>query len=334
MNRQFPDRGEGHVLIVDDEQSALAMLAELMTRRGYQATCAANGVEALACIAQAPPDVVLMDVNMPQLDGFETCRRIKGNPATTLIPVVLVTGLNDTADRVRGIEAGADDFLSKPFVMSELLARVRSLVRLKRYTDELESAKLVIRSLALTIESRDPYTAGHCERLAKYAIAFGEALALDKTTLEALHLGGFLHDVGKIGIPDAILLKPSALSAEERRVMEGHTVIGETIISELRSLDRVRGIVRHHHERLDGTGYPDCLAGDAIPLEAQILSIVDAFDAMTTDRPYKPKKTPEQACDELAAEAARGWKSAALVECFIRLVAARTFAGNTIHAVR
>jgi putative two-component system response regulator len=332
MNREFPDRGEGHVLIVDDEKSALAMLAELMTRRGYQATCAANGVEALACIAQAPPDVVLMDVNMPQLDGFETCRRIKGNPATTLIPVVLVTGLNDTADRVRGIEAGADDFLSKPFVMSELVARVRSLVRLKRYTDELESAKLVIRSLALTIESRDPYTAGHCERLAKYATAFGEALALDKTTLEALHLGGFLHDVGKVGIPDAILLKPSALSAEERRVMEGHTVIGETIIGELRSLDRVRGIVRHHHERLDGSGYPDRLAGDAIPLEAQILSIVDAFDAMTTDRPYKPKKTPAQACDELAAEAARGWKSAALVECFIRLIATRAFEGDGTHA--
>jgi putative two-component system response regulator len=206
------------------------------------------------------------------------------------------------------------------------------LMRLKHFTDELDSAKSVIRSLALTIESRDPYTGGHCERLARYASAFGDALTLDRATVGALELGGYLHDVGKIGVPDAILLKRGALDPQERVLMEQHTVIGDTLIAELRSLDRVRGIVRHHHERLDGSGYPDRLAGSAIPIEAQIMSIVDAFDAMTTDRPYKRTATAAQACRELDLDAERGWKDPALVARFIELVNSGTFEGVIPHA--
>jgi len=317
----------GRILVVDDDAVIREYVRQLMTGRDYQVVTVSSGEEALAKVAERPPDVVLSDVNMAGLDGFEVCRRLKNADATRLIPVVLITGLHDTEDRVRGIEAGADDFLTKPFAPTELLARVASLMRLKHFTDELDSAKSVIRSLALTIESRDPCTGGHCERLAMYASAFGEALQLDRATIGALELGGYLHDVGKIGVPDAILLKPGPLDPEERRVMERHTLIGEQLIAELRSLDRVRAIVRHHHERLDGSGYPDRLVGSAIPIEAQILSIVDAFDALTTERPYKKTLTREAACRELTAEAERGWKDPDLVARFIALVNLGTFEG-------
>src|SRR6185295_8402641 len=171
----------------------------------------------------------LLDVNMPGLNGFEVCRRIKADPGTRLLPVILITGLIAVEERVKGIDAGADDFLSKPFVAAELEARARSLMRLKRYTDELDSAESVIMSLALTIEARDPYTRGHCERLANCASAFGEFLGLDDGSRVALYRGGFLHDIGKVGIPDAVLLKTGPLTAAEYSLMKEHTVIGDRL---------------------------------------------------------------------------------------------------------
>jgi putative two-component system response regulator len=296
----------------------------MMGRLGYATATAADGEAALDAVVRERPDVVLLDVNMPSLDGFEVCRRLKADPATRLIPIVLLTGLAAVEDRVRGIDAGADDFLSKPFAAAELEARVRSLTRLKRYTDELDSAESVILSLARTIEARDSYTQGHCERLAVYATALGAHLGLSTDQQRALNRGGYLHDVGKVGIPDAILLKPGPLDAAERAAMEQHTVIGDTICRGLRLLDDVTPIVRQHHERTDGTGYPDRLSGDAIPLLAQLMGIVDVYDALTTVRRYRTALTPEQACDELLAEVRRGWKSARLVEAFVSIVPAVT----------
>jgi putative two-component system response regulator len=177
----------------------------------------------------------------------------------------------------------------------------------------------------LTIEARDPYTRGHCQRLARYATTLGSRLGLADDQLMALHRGGFLHDVGKIAIPDAVLLKDGRLTASEYALMQQHTVIGDNLCSELRLLDDVRPIVRHHHERPDGTGYPDRLTGEAIPLLARILSVVDVFDALTTERPYKPALSPDQAVRELRAEAARGWKFEAIVEAFATLVAEELF---------
>jgi putative two-component system response regulator len=235
------------------------------------------------------------------------------------VPVVLVTALSESGDRIRGIDAGADDFLSKPFNGHELRARVRSLIRIKRYTDDLDSAESVIVSLALTIEARDKYTDGHCQRLARYGSALGRDLGLNEEDIDALERGGFLHDIGKIGIPDAILLKPSRLTAEEHEQMKQHTIIGDRLCRELRSLRRVRPIVRHHHERLDGSGYPDGLSGDAIPLIAQITGIVDVFDAITTERPYKAALPVEHACRELEDEVALGWRQRELVNAFTRL---------------
>jgi putative two-component system response regulator len=263
------------------------------------------------------PDLVLMDVLMPKLSGFQVCERLKQNKATRLTPVVLVTALYESGDRIQGINAGADDFLTKPVNAHELKARVRSLVRLKRYTDDLDSAESVILSLALVIEARDAYTDGHCQRLATYATALGTAIGLSEDQLAALYRGGFLHDVGKIGIPDAVLLKPGALTADEYTQIKEHPVIGDRLCGEMRSLRQVRPIVRHHHERLDGSGYPDSLRGDAIPLVAQIMGIVDVYDAVTTARPYKVAATPEQAFEELLGEVKRGWRRRDLVDAFI-----------------
>lgn len=309
----------GRVLVVDDLTSNVSLATAMLQRDGYLVSSATNGYDALAAVARDHPDLVLMDVRMPGLDGFDACRALKSDPATRLIPVVLVTALQDTEDRIRGIEAGADDFITKPFNVHELRARMRSLVRIKRYTDELDTAESVIVSLALTIEARDQSTDGHCQRLAAYASALGRELGLDQEDLAALQRGGFLHDIGKVGIPDGILLKPARLTPAEYEVMKRHTLIGDRLCGELRSLRRVRPIVRHHHERLDGSGYPDGLRGDAIPLLAQIIGIVDVFDALTTARPYKPALAAAGAYQELQIEASRGWRRADLVEQFVRL---------------
>lgn len=309
----------GTILVVDDIESNLRLLDRLLTRDGHHVVTAHDGHEALAMVGRQHPDLIIMDVMMPGLNGFETCRQLKSAPVTRLIPVVLVTALQDSGDRIRGLEVGADEFIRKPVNASELSARVRSLVRLKRFTDELDSAESVILSLALTVEARDATTEGHCQRLGRYAVALGQELGLEGAEIAALARGGILHDIGKVGVPDAVLLKPSQLTREEFDVMKQHTVIGDRLCGELRSLRRVRPIVRHHHERLDGTGYPDGLKGDAVPLLAQIMGVVDVFDALTSSRPYKQALPFERAYEELSAEAARGWRDRALVHALIRL---------------
>lgn len=307
----------GHVLIVDDEWPNRDVIRRLLERAGYGTSEAADGPTALELARSAAPDVVLLDVQLPGLDGFEVCRRLKMDPATRLTPVVLVTGLRAKADRIEGINAGADDFLSKPFDAEELVARVRSLVRLKRYTDDLESAETVVLSLGLTIEARDPFTHGHCERLARYAIGLGERLGLKPEELAALRRGGFLHDLGKVAVPDGVLLKPGPLTPGERGVMQQHPEVGERLCGQLRSLGHVRAIVRQHHERLDGSGYPDGRRGDEIALLAQIMGIVDVYDALTNNRPYRQALSPEQAVAILREEVRAGWRDPDLVEAFV-----------------
>jgi putative two-component system response regulator len=314
-----PALSGGRILVVDDIEANRRLIARFLTSEGYTVEFAADGGDAVDQVIRNQPDLVLMDVQMPRVNGFDACLTIKRHPDTRLIPVVLVTALQNSEDRIRGIDAGADDFLSKPFNAHELRARVRSLIRIKRYTDDLDSAESVIVSLALTIEARDRYTEGHCQRLAAYASALGREMTLSEEELTALVRGGFLHDIGKVGIADAILLKPARLTADEYAVMKDHTLIGDRLCGELRSLRAVRPIVRHHHERLDGSGYPDGLRGDEIPLLAQITAIADVFDALTTARPYKVAMPADSAFAALAAEAARGWHRRDLVDAFIQL---------------
>jgi putative two-component system response regulator len=259
-------------------------------------------------------DLVLLDVVMPGRTGFSACQQIKSNVKTRLIPTVLVTGLTDTDDRIHGIMCGADDFLNKPVNKHELLARIHSLLRLKSFTDELENAETVLFSLATSIEAKDPYTEGHCERLSEYSVALAERLSLSDELRVALRRGGMVHDVGKVVVPEHILLKPGPLTDEEWKIMKQHPVVGEKICRPLKSFRLVIPIIRHHHEKLDGSGYPDGLKGEQIPITARVLQIVDIYDALTTDRPYRKALPPEDAIAMIRKEVKRGWWDGSLVD--------------------
>jgi putative two-component system response regulator len=308
------------ILIVDDDAAIREYLGRLLSRDGYAVQHACNGEAAAALTEQSPPDLILLDIRLPGIDGFEVCRRLKHHPATRLTPVVLMTGGYDQGRKLTGIGAGADDFLRKPIDEEELRARVASLVRLKRYTDELESADAMMISLALTVEARDSCTQGHCDRLARYASAFGDRLQLPHEDIKTLSRGAYLHDLGKIAVPDAVLLKSSKLTPAEFAVMKEHAVIGERLCAPLRSLASVLPIIRHHHERWNGSGYPDALHGDAIPLLAQIVGIIDVYDAITTTRPYRAARVPQQAYEELTEAGLRGAHRIDLIKEFLAVV--------------
>jgi putative two-component system response regulator len=308
------------ILIVDDESGARAALEFLLRREGFEVRDAADGPSAIQECATFRPDLILLDIMMPGMNGFEVCRHIKATPETRLTPVVLVTGLTTTEDRITGINAGADDFLSKPIDLNELLARTRSLLRLKQYTDELENAEAVLFSLAHSIEARDPYTHGHCERLAEMSARMGERLGVPEEQIKALRRAGVVHDIGKVAVPDSILLKPGPLTLDETKVMQKHPVVGERICAPLKTFRLVLPIIRHHHEKHDGTGYPDKLQGEEIPLTARILQLSDVYDALTTDRPYKVAFTAEVALDLMGEEAERGWWDRELFEAFREMI--------------
>lgn len=308
------------ILIVDDEPAIREGLERLLQRRGYQTRTTCDGSSALLECFAFRPDLILLDVMMPGRDGFDICREIKSNADTRLIPVVLITGLSEKSDRIRGIETGADDFLSKPIDVSELDARVRSLLRLKAFTDELEHAESVLFTLALSIESRDPYTHGHCTRLAEFSSRLGERIGLCADDIVALRRAGVVHDVGKVVVPDAVLLKPGPLTPDERTIIKQHTEVGEHICAPLKSFRAVLPIIRHHHERWDGSGYPDGLSGEAIPLLARVLQIADVFDALTTTRPYRGALTQQEAWSILQEEVRRGWWDGDIVREFHNMI--------------
>ena len=314
----------GRVLIVDDYEANITALRKLLEGQGYEVLTASNGRDALDLVHREHPDLVLLDVMMPDVSGLDVCASLKNVAETCLTPVVLVSALQERATRIEGLEAGADDFLSKPVDPQELYARVRSLIKLKRLTDDLESAETMFLTLGRFIEARDPFTENHCDRLVDYATALASALNLDPADLDALYRGAFIHDIGKIAIPDRILLKKGKLTHAEYELMKQHPVIGDDLCRTVRSLDDVRGIVRHHHERLDGRGYPDGLAGDDIPLLARIVTIVDVFDALTTDRPYRKAIAVGAALQIMHDDAKRGWCDPALFETFVDVLPQKT----------
>lgn len=308
------------ILVVDDDAPNRALLREILVPLGYEVGEAADGDEALEKIARETPDLVLLDVVMPRLDGTAVCRAIKSDPRTRLLPVVMLTSLDQLPVRVQANELGADDFLTKPFNVAELTARVRSLVSLKRYTDELEHAARVLEGVALVVERRDPYTGDHCRRLGEYGARVGAALGLGEEDQKVLRLGGVFHDLGKIAVPDVVLHKPGCLTPEEFEVIKTHPGIGYDLCRPMRTLEKMLPLIRHHHEKLDGSGYPDRLSGSQIQMPVRVITVVDVYDALATDRPYK-KAFPRDRCFAILRDGVeKGWWDREVVETLDRVV--------------
>jgi putative two-component system response regulator len=259
---------------------------------------------------------------MPRLNGFEVCRELKQQPATRLVPILMITGRSAYEARLQAWEKGADDFLSKPFQRVEVIARCRSLLRVKRLVDALDSAETVVFAFARAVEAKSVYTHGHSDRVKAYAHILAERLGIGEHERAVLHRGALLHDLGKMSIPDVVLDKPGPLSAEEYDLVKQHPLQGVRILESLRSVREALPLVRWHHERLDGRGYPDGLMGGSIPLLVRILSVADVYDALSSARPYRPALPHAQCLDVLRSDADGGGLDPELVRVFAGAVPA------------
>jgi len=304
------------ILVVDDLAENREILVGLLEPEGFIVATAPDGIQAVERALADPPDLILMDVGMPRLSGFDACRRLKDDERTRLVPIVLITGLTAREDRINGIAAGCDDFLTKPVDSEQLMARTRTLLRTKALVDELEQAENVLVSLANALEAKDAYTRGHSERVAHYAEALGGASGLGRDERRNLRRAGLLHDIGKIGIPLEYLQKPGKLTTEEYEIVKLHPAIGYDICKPLRTMAPLLPLIRGHHERLDGRGYPDKLEGSRIPLALRCLSVADVYDALTSDRAYRRAMTQDSALRVMREEAAIGMWDLQLIDLF------------------
>lgn len=309
---------KNRILVVDDEPVNRALVRQALASESCEISEAGNGSEAVRAVALTPPDLVLLDLEMPILDGYSVLEALKSDPKTRLIPVVMLTTHDQICDKVKAVEIGADDYLPKPFNLQELKARVRSLLSLKHFTDELEHASEVLEAIAQCVESRDRYTGNHCKRLGDYAVALGKDLGLGEPDLKILRLGGVLHDLGKIAVSDTILNKQGRLTSEEFEIMKSHPAAGANLCRRMRTLDQVLPLIRHHHEKLDGSGYPDHIGGAEISLPVRIITVVDVFDALYTKRAYKESLPLDKCMSILREEAQKGWWDREVVEALAR----------------
>ena len=308
------------ILIADDMPENIDLIKTVFMEESYEFITAQNGKEAIECVSKYAPDLVLLDVVMPEMNGFEVCSLLKSQKETMLTPIVMVTGMDDHKSRLKGIESGVDDFISKPINIIELKARVASLLRIKRYMEQLEHAERLFYSLAMTVESKDRTTKGHCNRVANYGQLLAERIGLDEEDIHAVRRGGILHDIGKLTVDDEIILKPGPLSEEEYKIVKKHSEEGEKICKPMKTLENVLPIIRYHHERYDGSGYPDGLQGGQIPLIAQVIALADSFDALTSSRPYRKAYSKEEAFSILKEEMESGKWDKNLYDEFKRLL--------------
>lgn len=308
------------ILIVDDEDAHRRLEKDILDSPEFEVSEAENGEQALELLLQDSFDVVLLDKRMPGIDGDEVCRRIRQDLNQTLLPVLMVTASNGREELLASMKAGASDFIRKPYNPLELLARTRNFAHSKRITDQLDSTESLLYTLARMVEARDEGTGDHCSRLSHRATLFGQTLHLSAEQIIALQKGGVLHDIGKLGIPDSILLKQAPLDEDEWQLMRQHTVIGAELLGGLRTMQDVLPIVRNHHERWDGGGYPDGLAGESIPYITRVFQLVDIHDALAFQRPYKPALSHEQIIRIFEEELEKGWRDPVLTNHFLDIL--------------
>jgi putative two-component system response regulator len=304
------------VLIVDDNELNRRLLKAILKTEPYRIMEAQRPAAALSLLEREKVDLVVVDLVMPGMSGPDFCRVLKSNRRTQLVPILMTTSVQGADSEIAGIDSGADEFLLKPLKPALMRSRIRSMLRNKALIDSLEEAESILFALAKSVEARDNYTGLHCERLAAYSVALGQALGLSRQDQLALYRGGYLHDIGKVSIPDAILFKRGLLTEQEWQIMRMHTIRGEEICRPMKTLAPVLPIIRSHHERWDGTGYPDGLRGEEIPLLARILQVADIYDALTTARSYKPAFSHEHAIEIMLEEARRGWRDPELIPLF------------------
>ena len=317
----FSEPQSARVLVIDDDDYVRRLLRRLLSPVGYRVDEAATAEDGLARVRTDPPDLVMLDLHLPDRSGHDVLEAIRADPATRLLPVVMLTGMATATEKMRAQAEGVTDFIAKPFSQEELLPRVRALVMLKLFADEHEHAEHVILTLAKTIDARDPYTAGHSGRVAEYADRIAIRMGLDAAARNDMRRGALFHDLGKIVIPDAILRKPGPLTPEERAVIEEHPVVGHELLAPMKTMRRTLPVVYHHHERLDGSGYPEGISGSAIPMTVRIVTIADIFDALTTDRPYREARSQGEALNVLTDEASKGWRDRMLVDALAHVLA-------------
>lgn len=318
------DRPERTILVVDDEPGITKLLRTVLTADGHHVIEADDGLSAMERVNEQRPDLVILDLDMPRMGGFEVCRRLKSAPETRLLPILVLTGTGAADARMKAWELGADEFLTKPFQTLEIVARCRSMLRQKELVDALDSAESVVFALAHAIEAKSPYTHGHSERVTQYALSLAARLGLGEADVNVLRRGAVIHDIGKIGIRDAILDKPGRLTPEEFEIVKRHPAEGARIVEPLRTARDVLPLIRWHHERMDGNGYPDGLNGDAIPLSVRILSVADVYDALASERPYRPAMPHERCRNLMTQNADTGGLDPELVRIFFEVVTEST----------
>lgn len=308
------------ILIVDDDHNDVEMVQQLLSNTDYISVVVSNGIEVAEMVFKETPDLILLDVNMPGKDGYTIARQLKSHRLTRMIPIIMITALSELESKLEGLEAGADDYITKPYRSAELLGKIRSLLKMKALNDQLDDAENVIFALARMIEAKDLYTLGHASRVSKFAVALGKLLNRTPLELETLDKGGVLHDIGKMAVPDPILLKPGPLTTEEFEIMKTHSLTGYTICERLRSAKDALPLIRHHHEKLDGTGYPDHWKKEEIPLLVRIVNIVDIYDALTTQRSYKNAWPIDKTFSVMYEEVKRGWWDGDLLRIWEKFV--------------
>lgn len=312
----IPDKSGGRVLLAGQAGPATAAISSLVSRTNHRLLRAHSVEETLALLSSASVDLILADNSLQGLSAIDLCGLLKRSPATQLLPAFILWARNNPEAEAKAIEAGADAFLPMPIEARLFHAHLNSALRRKALVDKLDDSESILFSLAASVEERHGALGQHCERLARIASSIGLALQLPAEDIRALQRGGYLHDIGKVAIPDQVLFKRGPLTAEEWRIMERHTVKGEQICQGMRSLRNVLPIIRHHHERWDGSGYPDHLRGDEIPLLARIVQLADIYDALTAERSYKPAMSPDEAVQVIREETKRGWRDPFLTEQF------------------